>query len=207
MCVELDEPVINDSSLAANLTNEVGVDGKIRFLKNIAGLWLLQECRRAWAKEGREYTYSELMAMAEAAAPSNTVLDLEAFYTPGRHPERIQEHCRKTGQSVPENPGDMCRVIIYSLAVRYKEVLQLLESLTGRRIDVIHIVGGGSRNRLLNQMAADVTGRRVIAGPTEATAAGNALTQALGAGDVASLDELRAIVRRSFAVEEFQPRT
>jgi rhamnulokinase len=207
MGVELDEPVINDASLAANLTNEVGVDGKIRFLKNIAGLWLLQECRRAWAKEGREYTYSELMAMAEAAAPSNTVLDLEAFYTPGRHPERIQEHCRKTGQSVPENPGDMCRVIIYSLAVRYKEVLQLLESLTGRRIDVIHIVGGGSRNRLLNQMAADVTGRRVIAGPTEATAAGNALTQALGAGDVASLDELRAIVRRSFAVEEFQPRT
>jgi rhamnulokinase len=206
MGVELDEPVINDASLAANLTNEVGVDGKIRFLKNIAGLWLLQECRRAWAKEGREYTYAELMAMAKAAAPSDTVLDLDAFYTPGHHPERIQDYCRKTGQRVPEDAGAMCRVIIHSLAVRYKEVLQLLESLTGRRIDVIHIVGGGSRNTLLNQMAADVTGRRVIAGPAEATAAGNALTQALSTGDVPSLEELRGIVRRSFDVEEFSPR-
>jgi len=206
MGVEVDAPVINDASLAANMTNEVGVAGKIRLLKNIAGLWLLQECRRAWAKEGREYTYAELMTMAEAAGSADTVLDLDAFYTPGHHPERIQDYCRKTGQRVPEDPGSICRVIIHSLAVRYKEVLQLLESLTGRRIDVIHIVGGGSRNKLLNQMAADVTGRRVIAGPTEATAAGNALTQALGTGDVASLEELRDVVRRSFDVEEFRPR-
>ena len=141
-----------------------------------------------------------------AAAPSDTVLDPDAFYTPGHHPQRIQDYCRTTGQRVPEDVGAMCRVIIHSLAVRYKEVLQLLETLTGRRIEVIHIVGGGSRNTLLNQMAADVTGRRVIAGPAEATAAGNALTQALSTGDVPSLEELREIVRRSFDVEEFSPR-
>jgi len=143
--------------------------------------------------------------MARAAAPSRTVLDLEAFQSPGRHPERIREYCRKTGQQEPADDGAMCRTIFYSLAVRYKGVVEALESLTGRTIDVVHIVGGGSRNRLLNQLTADVTGRRVVAGPKEATAAGNALVQALGAGQLQSLEELRDVVRASFAVEEFQP--
>ena len=205
MGVELDAPVINDDSLKANFTNEVGVAGKVRFLRNIAGLWLLQECRRAWAKQGDDYAYSDLMERAAAAKPLQTVLEPDAFYTPGNHPHRIAEYCRRTGQEVPDDVGSMCRVVLYSLAVRYKQVLQSLESLTGRSIEVIHIVGGGSRNRLLNQLAADVTGRVVVAGPAEATAAGNALTQAMGAGDVTTLEELREIVRRSFEVELFMP--
>jgi rhamnulokinase len=205
MGVELNKPVINEKSLAANFTNEVGVGDKIRFLKNIAGLWLIQECRRAWAAEGNEYSYAEIMEMASAAKPSDAVIDTDAFYAPGHHPERIQQHCRETGQEVPKDPGSICRVVLHSLAIRYKEVLETIESLTGRRIDVIHIVGGGSRNRLLNQFAADVTGRRVLAGPAEATAAGNALTQAIGSGDLSSLEELREVVRNSFTVEEFLP--
>lgn len=205
MGMELDGPLINDASLAANFTNEAGVGGRIRFLKNIPGLWLLQECRRAWAQEGREYSYDELTEMARAAEPLETVLAPEAFQSPGRHPERIREYCRTTGQPVPADEGALCRTILYSLAVRYKEVVETLEGLTGRRIEVVHIVGGGSRNRLLNQLTADVTGRRVVAGPTEAAAAGNALVQALGAGHLRSLDDLREVVRRSFPVEEFQP--
>jgi rhamnulokinase len=206
MGVELDAPVINEHSMQANFTNEVGVGGKIRFLKNIAGLWLIQECRRAWAREGNDYTYAELMELAAAAKPSETVIDPEAFYTPGNHPQRIRQYCRKTGQAVPEDVGTMCRVILHSLAARYKDALETIESLTGRTIKVIHIVGGGSRNRLLNQLAADVTGRIVIAGPAEATAAGNALTQALGSDAIDSLEELREVVRLSFEVEQFLPR-
>jgi rhamnulokinase len=206
MGMELECPLINDASLAANFTNEVGVAGTIRLLKNIPGLWLLQECRRAWAAEGKEYTYEELTALAATAQPSKTVLDLDAFYAAGQNAEKVREHCSKTGQQAPREVGEVCRVILDSLAVRYREVLKTMEALTGRAIDVIHIVGGGSRNRLLNQLTADVTGRRVVAGPVEATAAGNALVQALGAGQLKSLDELREVVRQSFQVEEFYPK-
>jgi rhamnulokinase len=167
---------------------------------------LLQECRRAWAREGKEYSYDELIAMARETEPSDTVLALEAFQAAGQSAERVMEYCRSTGQPVPGTPGAVCRVILHSLAVRYREVLGVLEELTGQRVDVIHIVGGGSRNRLLNQLTADVTGRRVVAGPSEATAAGNALVQALGAGHLGSIEELRQVVRESFAVEEFVPR-
>jgi rhamnulokinase len=205
MGMELERPLINEASLAANFTNEVGVCGSIRFLKNIPGLWLLQECRRAWAREGKDYSYDELIAMARETEPSSAVLDLEAFQSAGQTAERVMEYCRATGQPVPGTPGAVCRVILYSLAVRYREVLGVLEELTGQRLGVIHIVGGGSRNRLLNQLTADVTGRRVVAGPSEATAAGNALVQALGAGQLGSLEELRQVVRESFAVEEFLP--
>lgn len=205
MGVELNEPIINDESLEANFTNEVGVDGKIRLLKNIPGLWVLQECRRAWAREGQEYSYSELMERAAAANPIKTLVDLDEFVLPGNHPQRICEYCRRTGQEAPQDAGAMTRVVLQSLAVRYKQVLETLEKLTNRKIEVIHIVGGGSRNTLLNQFAADITGRRVIAGPTEATAAGNALIQAMGSGDIHSLGELRAMVRRSFELAEFTP--
>jgi rhamnulokinase len=206
MGMELERPLINAQSLEANFTNEAGVGGRIRFLKNIPGLWLLQECRRAWARDGTEYSYDELIAMATAAEPSDTVLQLDAFHAAGQSAERVRDYCRSTGQRVPEGPGAVCRVILYSLAVRYKEVLGSLEELTGQSLDVIHIVGGGSRNRLLNQLTADVTGRRVVAGPAEATAAGNALVQALGAGQLGSVEELRQVVRQSFAVEEFVPK-
>jgi rhamnulokinase len=205
MGVELDAPVINDASLEANFTNEAGVENKIRFLKNIPGLWVLQECKRVWARDGEDYSYAELMERAAAAKPSATVLDLDEFISPGNHPRRIVEYCHKTGQEPPNDAGGVTRLILHSLAVRYKEVLELLEQLTGRQIKVIHIVGGGSRNALLNQLAADVTQRRVVAGPAEATAIGNALTQALGTGQIGSLEELRAMVRQSFEVEEFLP--
>ena len=206
MGIEVREPIINDAALEANFTNEVGVDGTIRFLKNIPGLWVLQECRRAWAKEGHEYSYGDLIEWAASARRSETIIDLEEFISPGNYPSRICAFCRRTGQEVPENPGAMTLVILQSLAARYREVLETLEKLSGRAIDTIHIVGGGSQNRMLNQLAADATGRRVIAGPTEATAAGNALTQAMGTGDIASLEELRSVVRASFRLEEFVPR-
>jgi rhamnulokinase len=206
MGVETSEPIINNASLAANFTNEVGIAGTIRFLKNIPGLWLLQECRRAWEREGHEYSYAELMERAAVARRIGTRIDLDEFILCGNHPERIREYCTKTGQEVPEDAGSMTRVILQSLAARYKEVLELLEKVTGRQIEVIHIVGGGSRNKLLNQLAADFTGRRVVAGPAEATAAGNALVQALGAGEIGSLEELRCVVKRSFEVEEFTPK-
>lgn len=205
MGVEVDEPVINDAALQANFTNEVGVENKIRLLKNIPGLWVLQECRRAWELEGKTFTYGELMQEAANAKSCETILDLDQFISPGNHPARIVQHCRDTKQEVPEGIGCIARVILNSLAARYKQVLETLESLTGRQINVVHIVGGGSRNTLLNQLAANVTRRRVIAGPAEATAAGNALVQAMGAGQIESLDELRAIVRNSFEVEEFLP--
>jgi rhamnulokinase len=205
MGVEVRQPVINDASLNANFTNEVGVDGSIRLLKNIPGMWVLQECRRAWAKEGHEYSYAELMQRAAAAPPTSTIVDLEEFVSPGNHPRRICEFCRRTGQEAPSEPGAVTLVILQSLAARYREVLQTLEELTNRKIEVIHIVGGGSQNRLLNQLTADATGRHVIAGPTEATAAGNALTQAMGTGDIGSLEELRATVRASFSLDEFRP--
>ncbi len=205
MGLELAEPVINNAALEANCTNEAGVGGRIRLLKNVPGLWVLEECRRTWADRGQEFSYEELMARAEAAEHTGTILDLDQFTTPGDHPGRICEFCRKTDQQTPQDPGAMTRVILQSLAARYKQVLETLETLTNRSIEVVHIVGAGSRNRLLNQFAADCTGRRVIAGPAEATAAGNALTQAIGTGDVNSLEHLRAIVRRSFELEEYAP--
>jgi rhamnulokinase len=205
MGVELEEPVINDASLQANFTNEVGVQNRIRFLKNIPGLWVLQECKRAWEREGQEFSYAELTARAAEAKPIDTVLDLDEFVSPGNHPQRIKDYCRKTGQQAPADVASVTRVILHSLAVRYKQVLETLQSLTGRQLKVIHIIGGGSRNTLLNQLTANVTGRSVVAGPAEATAAGNALTQAMGTGHIGSLEELRAVVRNSFEVQEFLP--
>jgi len=197
--------VINDRVLAENLTNEIGAGGKVRFLKNIAGLWLLQECRRAWALEGAEYTYDELVKMAAEAAPARARIDPDAFLEPGGMPHKIAQHCRARGQRPPETPGEFTRTILESLAERYRQVLEILESLAGRRFDVIHIVGGGSRNALLNHLVAQATGRTVIAGPSEATAVGNVLIQAIGAGELSGLAEARALVGRSFEVRTFRP--
>jgi rhamnulokinase len=205
MGVELDGPVIDERSLAMNLTNEVGAAGKIRLLKNIAGLWLLQECRRAWAAGGQEYSYEHLARLAAEARPFVAILDPDAFLDPGGMPARISAYCAKTGQPVPQTPGEFARSILESLALRYRRVLEMLEELLGRRMAVIHIVGGGSRNEVLNQFVADATGRTVAAGPTEATAIGNVLIQAIGAGDLAGLAEARALVRGSFPVRMFEP--
>jgi len=206
MGVELVEPVINERSLALNFTNEIGFGGRIRFLKNIAGLWLLQECRRAWVQEGTEYSYDDLTKMASEAAPFKAILHPDAFLHPGGMPERIASWCRSRGGSVPETPGEFARTIFESLALRYRQVLESLESVTGRRLKVIHIVGGGSRNRVLNQFVADATGRIVVAGPAEATAAGNVLVQAIGSGVLKDLAEARAVVRRSLPLSLYEPR-
>src|SRR5580700_293223 len=206
MGAELDEPIINERARTENLTNEIGAAGKIRFLKNIAGLWLLQECRRAWALDGTEFSYDELVRMAAGAEPFCAILNPDAFLEPGGMPRKIAEHCRASGQAPPETPADFTRAILESLAFRYRQVLESLESLAARRFDVIHIVGGGSRNALLNQFVADSTGRTVIAGPGEATAIGNVLIQAMGAGELAGLVEARELVRRSFPLETYQPK-
>jgi rhamnulokinase len=168
-------------------------------LKNIAGLWLLQECRRAWAAEGEPFTYDELIGMAEAEGPAVSLIDPDSFPEPGDMPARIAARC------TARTKGQICRVILESLARRYREVLDGLENLTGKTIRTIHIVGGGSRNALLNQLAASATGRTVIAGPAEATAAGNILVQATGAGEIANPAEARDIVRRSFGIQIFEP--
>ena len=206
MGVELEGPLVSDHSLALNFTNEVGAGGKIRFLKNIAGLWLLQECRRAWALAGGEYSYGELADLAGAAPSPGFVIDPDRFPEPGRMPERIAEFCRAQGRTIADHPGAISRLILESLAATYGDVLGYLERLIGRRIDRVHIVGGGSRNELLNQLAANATGRTVIAGPVEATAAGNILVQAIGAGFVSGVPEAREIVKRSFPLQIYQPR-
>lgn len=205
MGVELPHPVIDEQSAALNFTNEAGAAGTTRLLKNIAGLWVLQECRRAWAAAGEEHSYAELAEMAEQAASTGSIIDPDDFLQPGDMPARIVEWCRAREVQAPHGKGEVCRLILESLAHRYREVLEGLESLIGRSIRTIHIVGGGSRNRLLNQLVANVTGRTVVAGPVEATAAGNVLVQAIGAGEVRDLAEARAIVRHSFEIETFQP--
>jgi rhamnulokinase len=205
MGAELDEPIVNAKALAANLTNEIGVAGKIRLLKNIAGLWLVQECRRAWIREGREWSYAELADMAGDARPFTAVIPPDAFLEPGHMPERIAEYCRSTGQAVPGQPGEMVRCILESLALRYRQVLESIESVLGHRIETIHIVGGGSQNQVLNQLVSDATGRSVVAGPTEATAAGNLLVQAIGAGQLKDLDDARQVIRSSFPVTVLEP--
>jgi rhamnulokinase len=205
MGVELDAPVIDEQSLTLNFTNEVGAGNKIRLLKNIAGLWLLQECRRAWALAGREFSYEELGKLAAHAPPPGTLLDPDAFSEPGRMPEQIAEYCRARSRATPDQPAGMTRLILESLAATYRKVLDNLETLLCRRIQQVHIVGGGSRNQLLNQLAANATGRTVIAGPTEATAAGNILVQAIGAGAVSGIAEARQIVQRSFPLQTYQP--
>jgi len=205
--VELAEPVINSKSLEWNLTNEIGFGGSIRLLKNVAGLWLLQECRRSWMAEGAEYDYGELSRLAAEAKPFAAVIHPDAFLHPGCMPERIADYCRRTGQAPPASVGEFSRTILESLALRYRQVLEGLESVTRRRIKIIHIVGGGSRNHVLNQLVADATGRLVVAGPAEATAAGNVLVQAIGAGELAGLAEARALVRRSSDLMMFEPKT
>jgi rhamnulokinase len=205
MGLEVDAPVISDRARELNFTNEVGVGKKIRLLKNIAGLWLLQECRRAWNQEGAAYSYEQLTRMAGEARPFRAAIDPDAFLEPGEMPRKIAEHCRSTGQEAPGDAAEYARSILESLALRYREVLESLEELGGRKVEVIHIVGGGSRNALLNQFVADCTGRTVVAGPAEATAVGNLLVQAMGAGEMSSLDAMRTVVRNSFAPETFEP--
>jgi sugar (pentulose or hexulose) kinase len=203
MGVELPGPVINQRALDLNYTNEAGVGGRTRLLKNIAGLWILQECRRGWIAEGAEYSYEELAAQAEAAGPAAALIDPDDFLEPGNMERRICDWLRERGLRAPKTKGECCRIVLESLAERYRQVLEGLEELSGRKIRKIHIVGGGSQHRLLNRLVAERTGREVIAGPVEATALGNVLTQAMGAGEVKDLEAGRELVRASFRIERF----
>ena len=207
MGVELTSPVINEKSLRYNYTNEGGVGGTIRFLKNIMGLWLVQECRRHWVREGHDHSYAELKEMAGRAKPFGAVIDPDhkPFLSPGDMPGKIERFCRDTKQRPPTTRGEFVRTCLEGLALTYRKTLEGLEDVLGRRINTIHVVGGGSQNELLNQMTADACEREVIAGPVEATAAGNILVQAMATGDVKSLPDARDVVRASFEVKHYHP--
>ncbi|HUV03840.1 MAG TPA: rhamnulokinase family protein [Armatimonadota bacterium] len=208
MGVESKEPIVNEKALELNFTNEGGVENTFRVLRNIMGLWLVQESRRTWAQSGRDYSYSELTEMAEAAEPFRAIIDPDdpVFLKPGDMPARIREFCRQTNQPIPEDEGAVVRTALDSLALKYRWVLERLEMLMESRLEPIHIVGGGSRNRLLSQLTANVAGRQVVAGPVEATAIGNLLVQAIALGQIGSLEEAREIVRKSFDVLTYDPR-
>ena len=207
MGVENAAPVVDQRSLAFNFTNEGGVCDTFRLLKNITGLWVIQECRRAWAQEGAALPWDEIVQLAAAAPPFTAAIDVDArdFQAPGDMSARIRAYCAATGQAVPSDRGAVARIIFESLALKYRRTLEMLEELTGRRVGVLHIVGGGAQNRLLSQFAANAIGRPVVAGPVEATAAGNILVQMLATGAIASLAEGRAVIRRSFDTETFEP--
>jgi rhamnulokinase len=204
---ECSEPVINPSSLKFNFTNEGGVNGTFRFSKNIAGLWLMQECRRTWAMQGEQHSYDELTQMAIEAAPFVSLIDPdhEDFAKPGDMPARIRAYCKHTGQPAPQTKGAIVRCVLESLAFKYRLVFERLEKMVGSRLEPLHIVGGGTKNRLLSQFTADATGRQVIAGPVEATATGNILMQAIALKHVNSLAEGRQIVKNSFTLETYAP--
>jgi rhamnulokinase len=206
---ELPSPVITDAAREAGFTNEVGLGGTIRFLKNIAGLWVLQECRRAWEAAGQSFTYDELSTLAVENGPAHAHISMQdpRFLSPGDMPEKISAFCRETHQPAPVTPGQFVRTIWESLALTYAQTLSTLESLIGHKIEKLHIVGGGSRSQLLNQLTADATGVQVITGPVEATAIGNILIQALALGHLESTAHLRQVVEKSFPVQLFLPQT
>lgn len=209
MGAEASDPIVNAQSLKYNFTNEGGVNGTWRFSKNIMGLWLVQECRRTWARGGEELSYAEITQLAAEAEPFRSIIDVDAdeFFQPGNMPARIQKYCVRTGQPVPETKGAIVRCALESLALKYRWTLDRLEEMLGYRLEPIHIIGGGTQNRLLNQLTADATNRSVVAGPIEATAIGNVLMQAVALGHLKSLDEARAVVRHSFKPETYEPQT
>ncbi len=205
--VELASPLINDATREANFTNEGGFGGTTRFLKNIVGLWILQECRRDWERRGEQWDYATLNRLAAEAEPLVTLInpDDDRFVKPGDMLAKVESFARETGQPIPAAPGEFTRTILQSLALLYRSTLAKIEALTGRSIAKLHIVGGGSQSALLNQFAANATGRPVFAGPVEATAIGNILIQAVAGGQIASLADLRRTVQNSFPIATFTP--
>ncbi|MBA4146623.1 MAG: rhamnulokinase [Verrucomicrobia bacterium] len=204
---EVQEAKLSARAAELNFTNEGGVDGTYRLLKNIMGLWLVQRCKRAFDASGGELSYAELVTMAESAPALRSLVDPDdpSFLNPPDMPRAIQDFCGRTGQPVPQTEGELVRCALESLALKYAIVLGRLEELTGERVEVIHIVGGGSRNELLNQFTADACQRPVLAGPVEATVLGNLMMQLRAAGQISSLGELRTAVRNSSELKEFLP--
>lgn len=204
---ELDAPIVTPQALKLNFTNEGGVNGTTRFLKNVMGLWMLQGCRNSWSTSGKSSDYRELVDLATRAPAFAHLVDPddESFLRATDMPTAISEFCKKTHQPAPATEGAYVRCVLESLALKYRLVVGNLEQLCGKRIHQIRVIGGGSKNRLLNQFTADATGRRVLAGPAEATALGNVAIQILATGEASSLREVRAIVDRSFPTEVFEP--
>jgi len=207
MGVEIPQAIVNDKSFAYEFTNEGGVDNTIRLLKNIMGLWLVQECKRQWQREGQDLSYGELTAMASKAKPFFGYVDCDNsdFLAPGDMPARINKCLSETGQKPTQDKGQMVRLVLESLALKYRTVLNAIEDVAGISIETLHIVGGGIQNELLCQFTADATGRKVVTGPVEATASGNILLQAKATGQIKSIEEARQVVRNSFEMKEYQP--
>jgi rhamnulokinase len=205
--VELQDALLSPRVLELNITNEGGVDGTYRLLKNIMGMWLMQQCRRSFAEKGKEISYEQLVKLASEAPAFRSLINPnnDLFLNPPDMPTAIQDFCRETGQPVPETEGQFARCVFESLALIYASVLEGLEGLTGTKIDVVHVVGGGSRNALLNSFTASACGRPVVAGPVEATVFGNLLVQARSHGEIKTLADIRAAVRASSEVVQFDP--
>jgi rhamnulokinase len=205
--IESDEPITNSLALKYNFTNEGGINNKIRFLKNIMGLWIIQECRRTWEKEGRKLSFSQMVDLARDEEKFMCFIDPDdtLFYAPGNMPERVREFCKDTNQTVPLSEGQIVRCVEESLAYKYRWSIEKIEEITSKKIDVIHMVGGGIQDELLCQLTADATGRKVLAGPVEATAIGNIIMQAIVLGEIKDINQGREIIRDSFEVKEYMP--
>ncbi len=204
---ELDAPNVTDDAFRYNFTNEGGVCGKIRFLKNIMGLWIIQESKRQWAREGKNFSFDDLEKAAWAAEPFRSFIDpdCEDFATPGNMPKRIRDYCKRTGQPVPENEGEIIRCIAQSLAFKFRMVVDAIEDITKEPLSAVHMVGGGIKDTMVCRFTASATGKTVLAGPVEATSTGNALMQLMALGKISNLTEGRKIVKNSFPIKTYQP--
>lgn len=205
--LELPAPVINDAAYEANLTNEGGVNNTFRFLKNIMGLWFIQQCRETWSREGHDYTYDELVHMANEADLFRSMVDPDntVFLPPGDMPQRIRDYTSRTNQPMPETHPQVIATVYTSLAMKYRYALEQLLRVSGRHVEKIHVIGGGSQNALLCQMTANATGKTVIAGPVEATALGNAIVQLIALGEISDIAEARAILSQASDMVTYQP--
>ncbi len=207
MGTELKEPLITPQTRQANFTNEGGAQNTIRFLKNIMGLWIIQESRRQWKREGTEYSFAQMEAWAKEATAFRSLINVDhpTFSTPGNMPEKIREYCRNTNQPVPETVGEVVRCIYESLALKYRFVAERIQEMMGKQAKVIHVVGGGTKDGFLSQMTADACGIPVAAGPEEATAIGNLMMQAIALGEVANVKQAREIIAASFDLKHYTP--
>ncbi|MCP4418379.1 MAG: rhamnulokinase [Chloroflexi bacterium] len=205
--LELPHPVISDAALLANVTNEGGVYGTVRLLKNLMGMWLLQQSRATWAAQDESFSYAELVEMAQKARPFRSFVNVNdpLFIKHGDMPQRIQSFCKQTRQPTPQSKGEIARTILESLALAYRASLEQITAVSDQQVDVIHIVGGGAQNKLLNQMTANATGKPVVAGPIEATVIGNAFVQLIALGEIEDLNQARAIIANMDELERYEP--
>jgi sugar (pentulose or hexulose) kinase len=205
--LETRKPYLGADALAANVTNEGGVEGSLRLLQNVTGLWIVQQCRAAWRQQRQEYSYAQLVELALASPPFKSFINANdpEFLPPGDHPRLVQDYCARTGQPVPSTPGAIVRTVLQSLALTYRLTLDKLLAVSGRTADVVHIVGGGNQNKLLNQMTANATGRPVVAGPIEATVIGNALVQLIALGELQDIKEGRTLVANMNVWQRYEP--